>query len=208
VPLARREYTEAAIKTGGLRRVADVDLLDPARLPALARDSLGLFLVSGTGFLLLNVLAHQVNHAGPLLGTGPLPVRVVALIVVNLVVYAAMIGVHELVHAGVILGLGGRPSFGLRLPFAAYCTAPGQLFTVPGYTAVALAPLVVLTLVGIVVTWVAPDIGALLWLALAGNVSGAVGDLTAVRSLRQLQPGSLIADTATGFTAYAPGGVE
>ncbi len=104
-----------------------------------------------------------------------------------------------------ILALGGAPRFGLKLPLAAYCTAPGQLFTTRGYTVIALAPLVVLTLVGVVVTWLSPDAGALLWLAFVGNVSGAAGDLEAVSQLRRMPEAQLIADTATGFIAYAAG---
>ncbi|MGZ3585295.1 MAG: DUF3267 domain-containing protein, partial [Ktedonobacterales bacterium] len=67
---------------------------------------------------------------------------------------------------------------------------------------VALAPLVALTAAGIVATWLAPHVGAYLVLGLAGNVSGAVGDLVAVARLRGLPSRVLIADTQVGYTAY------
>lgn len=201
-PVARAQLDSAA-QSGALVRVGAVSLLDPVRLPELARASLQLFLAGGAGFLAVELLARNARHAGPLLGAGPLPTRLLTLAVVNLVAYAVMIAAYEALHAAAILGLGGRPRFGLKLPFAAYCTAPGQLFTPHGYTFIALTPLVVLTLLGVVVTWLAPDLGALLWLAFVGNVSGAAGDIEAVAELRRMPGAALVADTATGFIAYA-----
>jgi hypothetical protein len=198
----RRQRLNDAARTGALRRVGAVDLLQSARLPQLARTSLWLLLASGAGFALLDLAARRAQGAGPLLGGGPLALRLLVLVVVNLVAYVAMIVAHELMHAGVIVLLGGRPTFGLKLPLAVYCTAPGQLFTRGGYSAIALAPLVVLTLVGIVVTWLWPDLGALLWLAFVGNASGAAGDLAAIGELRRMPDAVLIADTATGFIGY------
>jgi len=203
LPAIERAQLDAAAHTGTLVRVGAVDLLQQARLPQLARASLRLFLASGAGFIALDLLARQAQHAGLLLGDGPLPLRLLVLVVVNLAAYAVMIAVHELLHAAAILTLGGRPTFGLKLPLAAYCTAPGQLFTPAGYTFVALTPLVVLTVVGALITWYFPDVGALIWLALVGNVSGAAGDLETVGQLRRMPGAALIADTATGFIAYA-----
>ncbi len=198
-----RAHLDGAAQAGTLRRVGAVDLLQPARLPQLARASLWLFLASGVGFIALDLAARQARHAGPLLGAGPLLLRLLVLVIVNLAAYAVMIAGHELLHAAAILALGGSPRFGLKLPLAAYCTAPGQLFTPTGYSFIALTPLVALTVVGVLVTWSFPDAGALLWLALVGNVSGAAGDLEAVSQLRRMPDVALIADTATGFIAYA-----
>lgn len=200
---AKRERLRSAVRDGMLRRVGEVDLLAPAKLPDLARASLLLFVIGGVGFVLLDLAARQAQHAGPLLGTAPLTARLITLVALNLIAYAVMIVVHELIHAATILALGGAPRLGLKLPLAAYCTAPGQLFTSRGYTVIALAPLVVLTILGVVVTWLFPDVGALLWLAFVGNVSGAAGDLEAVAQLRRMPDTQLVADTATGFTAYA-----
>ncbi len=202
---AKRRRRQAAVDTGRLRPLDHVELLAPERLPELARQSLWLLLGSGAGFLALGVLARRVQHAGPILGALPLPMpaRIAALLAANAVSYALVLPLHEAAHAGAILALGGRPRFGLKLPLAAYCTAPGQLFTTRGYTFVALAPLVALTLAGAVATWLWPDVGACILFALAGNVSGAVGDLTTASHIRALPADALIADTATGFSAYA-----
>jgi hypothetical protein len=200
---AKRTRLGAAARTGSLARVGEVDLLQPARLPQLARASLWLFLAAGAGFVALDLTARRAQQAGPLLGSGPLPLRLLVLAVANLAAYAVMIAAHELLHAAAILALGGRSRFGLKLPLAAYCTAPGQLFTPVGYMFIALTPLVALTIAGVLITWYFPDLGALLWLALVGNISGAAGDLEAVSQLRAMPRATLIADTATGFVAYA-----
>lgn len=206
---AERRRRQAAAHAGRLRLLDHVELLAPERLPELARQSVWLLLGSGAGSLALEAIARRIQHAGPILGTLgmlgalPLPTRIAALLAANAAAYALILPLHEAVHAAAILALGGRPRFGLKLPLAAYCTAPGQLFTTRGYTFVALAPLIALTLAGAVATWLWPDLGACILFALAGNVSGAVGDLTTVARIRALPADALVADTATGFSAYA-----
>jgi len=198
--LKRRIAQDAA--EGRLRLLSQVDLLAPEGLPSLARQSLWLLLISGAGYIALYVAARTVQHAGPLLGTGSPLLRGLVLIAANLASYAAILPLHEAVHAAVILALGGRPRFGLKLPFAAYCTAPDQLFTRNGYLAVALAPLIVLSAAGALIIWLAPDLGACLIFGLAGNASGAVGDLASASHLRRLPSSALIADIESGYAAY------
>ena len=201
---ATRRRREELVALGRLRQVDRVEVLAEERLQTLARRSLYLLLAGGAAFLALDLAARAGRHIGPPLGNGPAALRVLALIGANLAAYAAILPLHEALHGAAILALGGRPRFGLKLPLAAYCTAPGQLFTRNGYLAVALAPLVVLSAAGAVATWLAPDLGACLIFGLAGNISGAVGDLTAIARLLRLPPGVLIADTATGYVAYLP----
>jgi hypothetical protein len=203
VSAEERKRVRAALAGDALRQIDQTDVLAPEGLYSLAQRSLWLLLGSGAAYAALGVAARTAQHAGPLLGEGPPALRALVLFVANTTAYCAMIPVHEALHAGVIIALGGRPRFGLKLPFAAYCTAPGQLFTRNGYLAIALAPLLVLSAAGIVVTWRWPDVGACILLGLAGNVAGAVGDLDAAARLRRLPPSALIEDTETGYTAFA-----
>ncbi|HEX8032594.1 MAG TPA: DUF3267 domain-containing protein [Ktedonobacterales bacterium] len=196
-----RQRLVAAIRSGRLREIDCIDLLAEENLPQLARRGAWLLAVATVGFVGLDVAASIVHRASPLPG-GSAALQIGAVIAGNIAGYVVMVPVHEAVHAAMILALSGRPRFGLKLPFAAYCTAPDQLFTRNGYIAVALAPLVALTAAGIVATWLAPHVGAYLVLGLAGNVSGAVGDLVAVERLRRLPARALIADTQVGYTAY------
>ena len=130
--------------------------------------------------------------------------RGLALILANVVSYALILPLHEGVHALVILALGGRPQFGLKLPLAAYCTAPNQLFTRNGYAVIALAPLIVLSVFGAMLTWAVPDAGACILLGLAGNASGAIADIATAARLRRLPAGALILDTEIGYVALVP----
>lgn len=201
----RRQRLEQAARAGRLTPIAASDALAEESLPRLAAQSLWLLLVSGALYALAIGAARQLQHSGQLLGDGPLAARVGLLLAANILGYVLMIPAHEAMHALVILGLGGRPRFGLRLPLAAYCTAPNQLFLRNGYLAVALAPLVILSVAAVALAWLAPDVAALLLLAVAGNVSGAVGDLAVVNEVRKRPPTTLIADTATGYIAYREG---
>lgn len=196
-----RQRLVAAIRLGRLREIHRIDLLAEEGLPHLARRGAQLLAAATVGFTSLDVVASLVRQAGPLPG-GSIAPQIGAVLLGNIAGYVVMVPVHEALHAAMILALSGRPQFGLKLPIAAYCTAPGQLFTRDGYIAVALAPLVALTAAGIVVTWLAPHVGAYLVLGLAGNVSGAVGDLLAVEGLRRLPSQALIADTQIGYIAY------
>ena len=200
---AKRRRLTDAIRTGRVREVARMELLAPAQMQGLAQVGMILLVGSGAVFLALQTVARSVRHAPLLPGSGS-PLVVLGLIAGNLLAYVAILPLHEGVHALIILLLGGRPTFGLKLPFAAYCTAPQQLFTRRGYTAVALAPLILISLAGVVLIWLAPDIAAYTLFGLAGNFSGAVGDLAAARRTLALPPDALIADTATGFIGYVP----
>jgi hypothetical protein len=198
----RRRVMQQAVREGKVTQVAASDVLAADGLPRLAAQSLWLFVLSAAIYALIIGLARQWDHSGQLLGNGPALLRAGILLVVNIVGYVLMIPLHEAAHALVILALGGRPRFGLKLPLAAYCTAPDQLFLRDGYLVVALAPLVALSLAALVVAALAPNVAAGLLLAVAGNVSGAVGDLEVVRDIRQHPDDTLIADTESGYIAY------
>jgi putative zincin peptidase len=199
-----RRSIAAALAAGRLRTVDEVDLLSEESLHDLAPMSLYLLLGSGVVFVALVIAAQQAYHAGQLFDAQSPVLRALALLALNVVAYVVMLPLHEGVHATMILALGGRPRFGLKLPFAAYCTAPGQIFARDGYLAVALAPLIVLTVVGAVATWLWPGLGACIVLGLAGNVSGAVGDLASSVRLLRLPATALVTDTDTGYVAYMP----
>ncbi|HEX8727030.1 MAG TPA: DUF3267 domain-containing protein [Ktedonobacterales bacterium] len=198
----RRREMQRAVREGRLMRIAASDVLAAESLPQLAIQSLWLLVGSAATYALIIGLARQWHQSGQLLGDGPAILRLGLLAIVNIIGYLLMIPLHEAAHALVILALGGRPRFGLKLPLAAYCTAPDQLFLRRGYLTVALAPLIGLSALAVVVALLAPNVAAWLLLAFAGNVSGAVGDLAVVRVIARLPPDTLIADTETGYIAY------
>lgn len=119
------------------------------------------------------------------------------------VLVAGTIVVHELIHAAVIRRYGGSVSFGVGLaqyvmPYAYVTTT--QRFTRNQFVAVAVAPLVVITAVGVpaMVLFDAPW----LILPLAINASGAIGDLWMTGLLLRYPRHVVVEDHTTGLRVY------
>jgi hypothetical protein len=196
----RRSALQSAVDEGRVRQVDELALLDPQQMLPLARFSLQLLVVGGIFFIVLNLAAFtwRTGQHGTSLSFG-----LAALWAgLNLLGYILILPFHEFLHGVTIFLLGGRPHYGAKLPFALYCGAKEQMFSSKAYTAIALAPLVVISLGGILLTLLAPTIAPYLLFALVGNVSGAAGDLWMVQRLRALPPATLIEDVETGYRAW------
>jgi hypothetical protein len=196
----RHRLAQQAVDDGHIERLSAWDALAPERIEALARFSLQLFLVGAVFFVGLNVLAYRLaaGQNGVALSWG----LVLLVVGANILAYIVVLALHEAVHALAFALVGGRPVFGAKWPFALYCGAPNQLFTRNAYLAVGLAPLVVISLAGIVLIFLAPMLAPFVQLALIGNLSGACGDLWAARILFGQPPTVLLQDTASGFEVY------
>lgn len=122
---------------------------------------------------------------------------------------AATLVAHEAVHAGVLLALGTRPSFGAGLvrgtPYL-YTTADVRLRP-RAFLLVALAPLLVLD-AGAVAGLLAEPRSSALVTVLVINSSGAVGDLWMAGLVLQLPTTARVLDQRTGFAVFNPGGLE
>ena len=201
----RRRLAQQAIDEGRVERLLEWDALALEQIQTLARLSGYLFLGGMVLFLGLNLLAYRLEFgkAGVTLSWG----LVLLVIGANILSYLVVLALHEGVHWLVFALLGGRPLFGAKLPFALYCTAPDQLFTRNAYLAVGLAPLVVISLAGIVLMFLAPTLAPFVQFALIGNFSGAAGDLWAARILLRQPAAALVEDTTSGFKVYALAGV-
>jgi hypothetical protein len=196
----RAAHWQAALATGDFAVTFDWDALAPERLRALAGWSLALLAGSAVAFIGLDVGAAYA-HGQPL---GPLTGwRLAGLIAANVGAYAVVLPLHECVHGLAFTICGGKPSYGAKLPLALYCGAPEQAFRRNAYLLAGLAPFVVITVAGLALTWIRPDIAAYLQFGFIGNAAGAVGDLWAARVLLRQRRDSLIEDTATGFRVYA-----
>lgn len=121
-------------------------------------------------------------------------------LLVFIVLMAAIIFPHEFVHELAIRYFGGTPRYGVGfahfvLPYA-YATTDHR-FTRNQFIVVALAPLVVLTLIGGILMTVFQ--WAWLIVPLAANAGGAVGDLWMVLTLLSYPAHVRIEDSTTGF---------
>jgi len=124
----------------------------------------------------------------------------------TLIIIVLVLPLHELIHGAAILGCGYRPRFGMMLSKGVlYATADDALFTRRQYIVVALAPLVVISLLGVLLIGLLPT--GWWWtiaLAVIMNNGSAIGDLWAAYIVRPYPAASLVRDTADGFIIYSP----
>lgn len=127
-------------------------------------------------------------------------------LLVLLFVYLGVIVLHELIH-GLFFWLitGERPRFGFRGAYA-FAAAPDWYLPRGPYLLVGLAPLLVITLVGILLIPITPESWLiLLGVAVTANASGAVGDLAVVLWLLLKHPaGLLLRDRGDAIDMYHP----
>lgn len=132
----------------------------------------------------------------------------------GIVWWIAVIGVlplHELVHGFAITLTGHKPRYGaqyvdmgrLKIPYILYATADGVYFLRNQFVMIALAPLIVLTLVGLVMIYALPDFLALyIGAAVVINGSGSVGDLWMTMVALRYAPDALVLDEADSIRIY------
>ena len=196
---ALRQQQQKVIDAGQLRLNDEFEALAPQHLRPLALLSLYLLLGGLLFFALLNLIAYPRGQHPPLHLT---PGIVFLIILLNIMGYVLILPIHEVIHALAFLFWGGRPYFGAKLPLALFCGAREQLFPRNYYLSIGLAPVIVISLAGCILTCWRPDLAFYTLLAVAGNLSGAAGDLWAVRRLL-LQPANvLVEDTDAGYRAW------
>lgn len=196
----RRAVLQSAVDAGRLRQIDEMALLEPEQMLPLARFSAQLLVISSIFFIVLNLGAYiwRTGHHGASLNFG-----LVALWVgLNILGYILVLPFHELLHGVTISLLGGWPHYGAKLPFALYCGAKEQMFTDNAYLLIALAPFVLISLAGIILTLLSPTVAPYFLFALVGNASGAAGNLWMAQRLRTLPPNALIEDVETGYRAW------
>ncbi len=196
----QRDEQQEAINNGHLRKLEEIELLEPAQMRPLALLSLLLLVIGAIFFVLLNIASYiQHTHSTP--GINNLT-TLLLWILINIIGYLLILPIHELIHAAAFILLGGKPYFGAKLPYALYCGARNQLFRRNQYFVVGLAPLVVINLAGIILLFLTPTISSYTLFALIGNFSGAAGDIWVVRRLLKRPPSILVEDTESGYRAW------
>jgi hypothetical protein len=117
-----------------------------------------------------------------------------------------MLVIHELIHGIFFLAItGSPPKFGFRFLFA-YTAAPDWYVPRRSYLIIALAPVVIITIIGIAATFFIADslLPALLFFT-AMNISGSVGDMMVAAWMLRNPSIMLIQDYGDGVRFYRPG---
>ncbi len=119
-----------------------------------------------------------------------------------LVVVLAVV-IHELIHALFFRFFTGEwATFGFKGIYA-YAAAPQWYIPRNLHIAVALAPLLILSLLGaMLIPWIAYELLPALLFFLIINAAGAVGDLVAVGWLLRQPRDAYVNDYGDGFTVY------
>ena len=172
----------------------------------LSLASLGLFVLFWLLFNgLLQVLRPDADSL--LLGfdinlTDPLTLIISALVLVF--VTLGMVFLHEGIH-GLFFWLFTRekPRFGFKVVYA-FAGAPGWYITKQPYIIVGIAPLVVITVVGLLLLLVVPSGWILpLLLFMTMNASGASGDIYTVFWLLSKPDNILVSDSGDSVKIYS-----
>jgi len=110
---------------------------------------------------------------------------------------------HEWCHGLAFRWAGAKPRYGAKLvkrilPIL-YATAAGKWLTKRQYLVVALAPTVLVNLVGVALMWPPTLLRYLLVLPLVANFCGCVGDWWMTLFILKLPASTMIEDTQEGF---------
>jgi len=118
----------------------------------------------------------------------------------------AVLFIHELVH-GLFYWLfsSQRPKFGFQGLFPSAAAPVGIYFPRKQFLTIGLAPLVLLTLVGLLLMMIVPiALVPFLLFFVAFNASGAAGDLIMAIQLMSLSSDTLMEDNDAGVMVYGP----
>lgn len=142
-------------------------------------------------------LSTEINNPGQFLG----------LILSLILITAAMVVLHEAIH-GVFFWwyTRSRPKFAFKIAYA-YAAAPGWYLPRRHYLVIGLAPLVLISLGGIILVLFIPPGWFLGWfIFLVSNAAGAVGDLWVMGWLLLQKPGVMAEDRGDAVALYNQSG--
>jgi len=195
-----RRSQQAAIEAGQLRIRDELALLEGEQLRPLALLSLLMLIIGALFFVALTIVSILARGHGLQINAGI--GGILLWLLVNVIAYIVVLPLHEVVHGLAFTLWGGKPYFGTKLPLALYCGAKNQLFHRDHYLVVGLAPLVLITLAGIIFTLLAPSAASYTLFATIGNISGAAGDLMVTLRLLRQPRSILVEDTETGYRSW------
>jgi hypothetical protein len=134
----------------------------------------------------------------------PVTAHPIVFFLIFLVVVVGIMFIHEAIHGAFFwMFTRSKPIFGLKLLFA-YAGAPEWYIPRNQYAAIGLAPLLLITIAGFLVIFLAPlSVGQLALFGITMNASGAVGDLYVSGKVMCQSRDVLIQDTGVGFTMFS-----
>lgn len=116
---------------------------------------------------------------------------------------AGVIVLHELIHGLFFWAVTGeRFQLGIR-PFYAFAASPSWTIPRGQFVVIGLAPLLIITSLGIALLWILPlSASAVVLVSIAVNAAGSTGDLVVIGWLFARPSGRLVRDTGDVITKY------
>ncbi len=129
--------------------------------------------------------------------------RLLAVALVLVITYT----LHEWIHGLAIRWMGHKPRYGIRLDMGVmYATTDNAYFPRNAFLVIALAPLVVMTALGMTLMFFVSDaLAYYIGLIVVLNASGAVGDLWMSWVVMRYPSYALVRDEADRIRIYMPG---
>ena len=153
-------------------------------------------------FALVYAAAHGRIGSFPLVGW-----TVLGAILLTTVLTLPLYVVHELIHGWVMRRFGAHPTYGWGevggLPGYLYCTATGFRFARRQFVAIALAPCLLVSVLGAFAVALLPW-GGWLVVPLAFHFGGCVGDFWAVGLILRRPRGTTVEDLESGVRFHLP----
>jgi len=120
-------------------------------------------------------------------------------------IFVLIVVIHEGLHGLAIRWAGHKPRFGMILSKGAfYATADGAYFWRNDFVVIALAPIVVMTLAGMLLVWLLPDTaGYYVALGVVLNAANAIGDLWMTVVVLHFPASVLVQDEADSIRIFA-----
>jgi hypothetical protein len=183
----------------GYREVQHLKLLEPGiylliNLMALIPLAVALVVMSGWWALVLRLRGGWPGGFG---ADWPWWLWLILLLVLSIVI-------HEALHGLVIAWAGHKPRFGMMLSKGAfYATADNALFPRDTFIAIALAPIIGITLLGMALMVILPDmLGYYVGLMVVLNAANSIGDLWMTVAVLRYPRAALVRDEMDSIRIY------
>ncbi len=126
-------------------------------------------------------------------------------ILISVALFVGTMVLHELIHGAFMSKYGGKPSYGAGIAYFIlpyfYATTK-TVFTRNQFIVIAIAPLVVISLVVIGIMAAFPSIAHWMFIPFVMNASGAVGDMWVTRNVLRYPKHVMLEDRKTGLIIY------
>lgn len=187
----------------GYEEVKYLKLIEPENLKTLNRIALAILLIN---IAIVMIWVRIISHYNSTENASNL------LVIATWLLIPAVFVIHELIHGLAIRLQGYKPRYGtffapvtetIQLPIAFYATTDGAYFPRRGFVVIALAPLIVISIVGLIGLMLLPGNLHLPWnIMIALNSTGASGDVWMTWLVLQYSSSILIRDEADAIRIY------